>query len=157
MPPRMYDKLTKDFYREEFLPRAKNPLRGVPVDYRLVTALQELRDIVNAPLRITSGFRPNDTKSYHGCGMAADVACSSRDLPDFFNAALRVQAFYFGGIGVYPNANFLHLDVRPVRARWGCFVNDEYVSFSALPQVYLDLNKAADDVWRTPMEEPIDV
>ncbi|KAF0139031.1 MAG: hypothetical protein FD153_1030, partial [Rhodospirillaceae bacterium] len=52
--------------------------------------------------------------SYHTQGMAIDIRQPGRDLVKLKAAALRLNR---GGIGSYPQASFLHVDVGP-RRRW---------------------------------------
>lgn len=116
--------LSKDFYEWEFACRCgcgyatPNP--------RLVWGLQRLRDIIGEPLNINSGCRcaehnrrvGGSVNSQHLTGKAADVWA---DIPlmQLYRAALLVPEFQTGGIGVYPEENFLHVDVRGTEAQWG--------------------------------------
>ncbi|MBI4642492.1 MAG: DUF882 domain-containing protein, partial [Deltaproteobacteria bacterium] len=60
-------------------------------------------------------------------GRAADVCISGMSLKTVAKLAEGVPAFRNGGIGVYSENGFVHLDVRGHRARWGK-VGREYVS-----------------------------
>ena len=71
--------LTKNFSRREF---ACHCCGEVKVDMRLVQALQKLRELSGAPIRVVSGYRcPRHNaevggapSSYHLRGMVADAA-----------------------------------------------------------------------------------
>lgn len=66
----------------------------------------------NAKLsRMYSGVAPH---SLHMTGQAADIALPGRALRDVHEAALALQA---GGVGFYPNEDFVHIDVGRLR-RW---------------------------------------
>lgn len=118
--------LTKNFNRAEFACKGANCCgHSAPVSVRLVNALQTLRDKLGVPLTINSGFRcvkhnaavggkPN---SQHLYGTAADVACPKGYTPKLL-AQTAEELCLFDGIGIYHNKNFVHLDVRGVKARW---------------------------------------
>jgi uncharacterized protein YcbK (DUF882 family) len=103
----------------------------------LVSALETLRERVGMPITVTSGYRcpaqnakdGGKPHSQHMLGIAADITaeCGWRAL---YEAALKIPAFADGGIGVYPQNNFLHLDVRPAQARWAR-VHGKYVGIEA--------------------------
>ena len=93
----------------------------------LVLALQELRDLANAPITVTSGIRcerwnekcGGAEKSQHLYGRAADIVIRDLHPVEMETLAEKVTKFRQGGIGVYPNRGFLHVDVRPNGpARW---------------------------------------
>jgi len=125
--------MTKNFALIEFA----CPCCGVAkVDSRLPDALQELRDTLGTPIIINSGYRcfkhnaavGGAKHSLHLNGMAADCGFPGHKLFDVYLMAVQIDAFYHGGIGVYvpwidvngrPHGNFLHLDIRKKRARWG--------------------------------------
>jgi len=119
--------LSKNFSRSEFACKGTNCCgHSAPVQPELISALQALRDQLNLPLSITSGFRCNRhnesvggaTRSFHTLGMAADVACpDGLTAEDLAQAAETIAAFQQGGIGIYPS--WVHLDVRTTgKARW---------------------------------------
>ena len=119
--------LSKNFSRSEFACKGTNCCgHSAPVQPELISALQALRDQLNLPLNITSGFRCNRhnesvggaARSFHTLGMAADVACpDGLTAEDLAQAAETIPAFQQGGIGIYPS--WVHLDVRTTgKARW---------------------------------------
>ena len=122
--------LTKNFSRSEFACRGENCCgNSAPIDSRLIEALQLLRDAINVPLVVTSGFRCRThnaviggvTMSLHTIGQAADLLPpDGMSAEELAIAAGRIEAFASGGIGVYPT--FIHVDVRPVRSRWSSSV-----------------------------------
>ena len=91
---------------------------------KLLAKLVELRNILERPVYITSGYRcsgynrkvggvPN---SYHLIGLAADIKVKDINLIELLEVCENIG---FGGIGFYEKKNFLHLDVRPTRrSRW---------------------------------------
>ena len=119
--------LSRNFSRSEFACKGTNCCgHSAPIQPELISALQALRDQLNLPLSITSGFRCNRhnesvggaTRSFHTLGMAADVACpDGLTAEDLAQAAETISAFQQGGIGIYPS--WVHLDVRTTgKARW---------------------------------------
>jgi uncharacterized protein YcbK (DUF882 family) len=119
--------LSKNFSRSEFACKGTNCCgHSAPVHPELISVLQALRDQLNLPLSITSGFRCNRhnesvggaARSFHTLGMAADVACpDGMTAEDLARAAETIPAFQQGGIGIYPS--WVHLDVRTTgKARW---------------------------------------
>lgn len=92
----------------------------------LVDALQELRDAVNRPITIISGYRcPKHNRevggvqdSFHTKGMAADIRVKGMAVPQMAAEAEKIQVFREGGIGKYYDKNFVHVDIRSWCARW---------------------------------------
>ena len=98
-----------------------------PIDPRLLDLLDQVAAKVQTKARfqVISGFRSQATnamlheqsaevakKSLHTQGMAIDVRLPDVALEHLHNAALTMCA---GGVGFYPESNFVHLDVGPVR------------------------------------------
>ena len=98
-----------------------------PIDPKLLDLLDQIAARVETKSRfqVISGFRSQATnamlheqsaevakKSLHTQGMAIDVRLPDVALEHLHNAALSVCA---GGVGFYPESNFVHLDVGPVR------------------------------------------
>lgn len=125
----MNSKLSQYFTTDEFrCPHCKQ----ITISMKLVNALEELRSACGSSLNILSGYRctehnaaiGGEAKSLHCEGLAADVACpKGLALADFYAKADAIASFKTGGIGIYPggrgqNTDFLHVDVRPKRARW---------------------------------------
>jgi len=84
----------------------------------LLTRLNHLRNIINRPIYINSGYRCKEENqrvggvpgSYHLLGMAVDIHVQDIGLSDLLIYAQEIE---FNGIGFYENKNFLHLDIRP--------------------------------------------
>ena len=113
--------LAKNFNLKEF----QCPCCGsVKIDTGLVKRLQDLRDRIDKPIIITSGYRcPSQNievggvnSSYHTKGLAVDITVDNMELEDLF---IRAKKVGFKGIGVYIASNFLHLDLGPERAWYG--------------------------------------
>ena len=116
--------LSKNFSRHEFACRCCD---RIEINQRLVDALQELRDLAGLPIRVTSGYRCPEhnraiggaPRSQHLLGTAADISVRGMTSAEMYRLAEDVEAFRNGGIGVYPDKGFIHVDVRDGRARWG--------------------------------------
>ena len=98
-----------------------------PIDPRLLEALYLIRQKIpsNQPFHVISGYRSPETnsylrsqsrgiarKSYHMRGQALDFRLPGYPLSKLRQVAMRLQ---IGGVGYYPNNNFIHVDVGPVR------------------------------------------
>lgn len=124
--------LSRNFSRSEF---ACKCCGRVEVDPRLVKALQELRDQAGAPITVRSGYRcPKHNekvggarKSQHMAGRAADIVIGDLSVAEMYRAAERIEAFAAGGIGLYPESGFVHVDVRDGAVRWAR-IGGKYVS-----------------------------
>jgi hypothetical protein len=102
----------------------------------LLAGLEELRAHINQPIRILSGHRcarhnaavGGAPDSQHVRGWAADIVVPDLRLTDLFRWAVGVPVFFSGGVGLYPDKGFIHVDVRGDRVRWG-HRNGQYVPF----------------------------
>ena len=90
----------------------------------LLLKLVALRDVLERPVSITSGYRcPSYNRkvggvanSYHCIGLAADIKVKDINLMELLAYAEEID---FSGIGFYEKRHFLHLDVRPTsKSRW---------------------------------------
>lgn len=122
----MADKLSKDFYRDEFACKGENCCNhSAPVHPSLVDALQLLRDRIGKPLQINSGYRCRKrnqeiggaANSMHCLAIAADVVPpNGMTTGELAAEAENIFAFANGGIGIYDG--WVHLDTRNGRKRW---------------------------------------
>lgn len=111
-------RLSPNFRLREFVSKDTNTAK---IDDNLVRRLQQLRDRINQPVYITSGYRSptynlmvggaNDSQHIHG--KAADIQVRGMS-PQIL--AQHAEAVGFDGIGVY--SNHVHVDVRGTSARW---------------------------------------
>jgi len=101
------------------------------IDPRLLDILTAVRERLGSrqPFHVVSGFRSRVTNemrrresravarnSFHLTGRAVDLFLPDRQLRDVRTVALRLGA---GGVGFYPESNFVHLDTGPVRDWYG--------------------------------------
>ena len=116
-------KLSPHFAVREFACRdGSDP---VFVAERLPQVLEQLRERFGQPVRITSGYRTpgynrrvgGKAYSQHLYGCAADIVIPGVD-PETVGRAARQLMPDFGGVGVYPEKGFTHVDVRERRADW---------------------------------------
>lgn len=97
------------------------------IDPQLLDTLHELRTKLEStePFELISGYRSSATNSVlrsqghgvaenslHTKGMAADIRIPGRSLILLRKAALSLKA---GGVGYYPESQFVHVDVGRVR------------------------------------------
>ena len=128
-------KVAKNFWLSEF----KCPCCGeVRINNDLPVALQELRDLLGSRIIITSAYRCKKHNeeiggakfSAHIGGYAADCFFPGVSLLDAYLCVVQCLPWTNrGGLGLYPDRNFIHLDVRKKKTRWGQ-LNGEYVPFA---------------------------
>jgi uncharacterized protein YcbK (DUF882 family) len=121
--------LTTNFSLNEFACKDGTP---VPDELKsnvqaLAEQLQILRDYLNEPIHINSGYRTlaynkkigGKPNSYHMKAMAADITVKSKtpkQLASVVEKLISNGTLKIGGIGVYPG--FVHIDTRKTKARW---------------------------------------
>lgn len=89
------------------------------IDPHLFEILSHVYDRFKKPINLVSGFRNQKrTTSFHYIGSASDISVAGvtdRQLKEF------VEGLDTGGmgIGIYPHAGFIHVDIRPEPSyRW---------------------------------------
>ena len=119
--------LTDNFSRYEF--KCHHCARE-GVDLQLVIKLQILRDTINRPIIVTSGYRchdhpieaakyyedPKRTPGGHELGFAADIRGLDILFEDFVYAVQTSNLFT--GIGVDRERHFVHVDIKNREAAW---------------------------------------
>lgn len=100
------------------------------MDPRLLDTMFAMQARLNAkgPIHLVSAYRSPQTnaamheadpsgvarRSFHVQGKAVDIRIPGMPLSNLYKVALRMRA---GGVGYYPDSNFVHVDVGPIR-RW---------------------------------------
>lgn len=99
------------------------------IDRRLIDIVFQLQRMLGSkePVHVVSGYRSPETNAYlreisdgvaqnsfHMSGRAVDLYFQDRPLRLLRKAALSLRA---GGVGYYPDSDFVHVDTGPVR-RW---------------------------------------
>lgn len=115
--------ITRNFSRREFRCPCCDTVR---VDLALVDALQRLRDLTHRKMRITSGYRcpkrnaevGGKKNSHHLRGTGADIKIEGLSVVKTYLLAEQIPEFADGGIGIYPDEGFVHVDSRSRRTRW---------------------------------------
>lgn len=121
--------LTKNFSLEEFACKDGTQVPGELLCNVSVLAqnLQVLRDYLNEPIRLNSGYRSPSynkriggaAKSQHILAKAADITVKSmspKQLAATIEKLIAAGKMKQGGLGLYPG--FVHYDVRDDKARW---------------------------------------
>ena len=93
------------------------------MDKTLIAKLDELRELVGAPLYVNSGYRcakrnkdiGGSKDSQHLYGKAADIRTNAKGMTPKKLAQL-AEKVGFDGIGIYTWG--IHVDVRGKKARW---------------------------------------
>jgi uncharacterized protein YcbK (DUF882 family) len=90
-----------------------------PIDPHLFELLSIIHDHFGKPLQLVSGFRNQEhTSSFHFHGSASDIRIAGVDDRELHEFATSLDVGGMG-IGKYPRAHFVHVDVRPEPSyRW---------------------------------------
>lgn len=116
-----YGLVSTHFKAKEF--QCKDKSEDLLIATELIEILEKIRDHLNAPVIINSGYRTPSwnskvngaSNSYHCKGMAADIVVkghSSREVAKYADEIMEQ-----GGVIRY--TNFVHIDVREERYRKG--------------------------------------
>lgn len=121
--------LTKNFYKIEFESSDGFPMPKTVLDNIIVLAnnIQNVRDFLNEPILINSGYRSKEhnrivggvNNSQHLLGKAADIAMknyTSKELVLIFQNLMSKNIIKNGGLGLYNG--FIHYDIRENPTRW---------------------------------------
>jgi uncharacterized protein YcbK (DUF882 family) len=121
--------LTKNFKLSEFTCRdgAEVPEEFLDNVQALAENLQILRDFLNRPIRIISGYRSPEynakvkgvKKSQHLVAKAADIVVRGikpKAIHTFVLRLMKEGKMSKGGVGLY--RTFVHYDIRGRNARW---------------------------------------
>jgi len=126
------------FAKGKYAPQALKEINHILRDYRtgeVIDIDRSLLDLLYAiaaktrsresVVEVISGYRAPATnamlhrksrgvaaKSLHVKGKAIDIRLSGYDTRRLYQAAVRLKG---GGVGFYPNSDFVHVDVGPVR------------------------------------------
>ena len=99
--------------------RCKRTGTEKPIDPHLFEILSIIHDHYGKPLELVSGFRNQEhTSSFHFHGSASDIRIVGVDEKELH---AYVTSLDVGGMGIgrYPRAHFVHVDVRPEPSfRW---------------------------------------
>ena len=118
--------ISKHFKRSEFQCKCCGQYRNI--DIKLLNGLEILREKINKPIIINSGYRCekhpleiNKMKTgMHTLGKAADIKIPNGITKiQLLDEILLIPDFYNGGIGLPIYSNYIHVDVRGWRSRWG--------------------------------------
>lgn len=116
-------KLSSNFKVKEFA--CKDGSDAVLVAPRLVMVLQSIRSHFGKAVNIHSGYRtpPYNEQvggvegSQHTYGTAADISIKGVSVSDVAAYARSIMPDW-GGVGIYKEQGFVHVDVRETRADW---------------------------------------
>lgn len=122
-------KITTNFSLEEFNCKDGSEMpNDVMINViKLAKNLQVLRDAIGKTIIVNSGYRsPNYNKriggvkdSQHLKGNASDITVKGmtpKEIAKVIEGLIASGKMQQGGIGIYPN--FVHYDIRNVKARW---------------------------------------
>jgi len=124
--------LENNFYLREFRCKDGTDVPDELMDNvkKLAKNLQVLRDHIQKPITIISGYRTPEynkkcggvKRSQHLLAKAADIVVSgmtSLEVRDTIIQLIKDGKMDSGGVGIYPT--FTHYDVRGRNSRWGSY------------------------------------
>lgn len=129
MKKKVPNQLTKNFHIDEFKSKdgAQTPEDVKQNLLELAQNLQKVRDLIDEPIYINSGYRSPEHNakvggvkgSYHTKGMASDIKVNGltpEQLYTIIAQMIEQGSIKQGGLGLY--SNFVHYDIRGTKARW---------------------------------------
>ena len=121
--------LTKNFSLSEFNSKCGRPMPANVVKNitELAKNLQVIRDEINAPIQIISGYRSPEhnakvkgaKNSQHIFGLAVDIRVgilTPKEVKEVIEKLITQRKIKEGGIGIYKT--WVHYDIRGTKARW---------------------------------------
>jgi uncharacterized protein YcbK (DUF882 family) len=124
-------RLTSNFSKSEFDSKCGRPMPDWVLNNvkELAKNLQVIRNHFGVAISVNSGYRsPEHNKavggsptSQHLTGKAADLTSKHISVFQLHNGILKLideGKISEGGVGFYPNNNFVHYDIRGTKARW---------------------------------------
>ncbi len=122
-------RLTKNFKLSEFDCKdgSEMPSQLLPNVLELAESLQELRNVLNTPVKINSAYRSLEhnasiggtNSSQHLFAKAADIVVKGKtpaQVATMIKLLILQGKMKQGGIGIYDT--FTHYDIRGYKARW---------------------------------------
>jgi len=120
------DYVTEHFLLEDFRCPCCDMLKVVPVFFLHVERLEEMRQELGFPLVVNSGYRcekhnkavGGSPRSWHmifATDIRPEMGEDEHALKEIYKVALTQN---WGGIGLYEDDGFIHLDLRPEEVRW---------------------------------------
>ncbi len=122
-------RLTNNFSKMEFDSRDGAPMPNDVLEniQELAENLQKVRDFLEQPIHINSGYRSlthnvavgGVSNSQHLTGKAADITMknfTAKDLSLVIERMIKNGEIKEGGVGLYNG--FVHYDIRGTKARW---------------------------------------
>ncbi len=123
------DQLTKNFHIREFASKdgAQTPEELRSNLLELAQNLQKIRDVIDEPIFINSGYRSKEhnskvggvANSYHTKGMAADIRANNLDSKQLYTIIAQMMdkgSIKKGGLGLYNS--FVHYDIQGKKITW---------------------------------------
>ena len=123
--------MTKNFKLKEFECKCgcNMPLEVYENIIKLASQLQFLRDYTGRPITINSAYRcpehnakvGGSKTSQHLLGKAADITIQSLKPAEVYaliEELIDMGHMLQGGLGLYEEKGFVHMDIRKTKARW---------------------------------------
>ena len=117
--------ITEHFKLEEFICPCCDMLKVVPGFFLHVARLEEMRQELGFGLIVNSGYRcEKHNKEVGGSPRSWHLLFATDIRPEVYEEHLLKEIYKvallqkWGGIGLYTDKGFVHLDLRPDEVRW---------------------------------------